>query len=122
MAKVTDICRDIERLNPAMKAKTLQLLDLCRKEGLNVHVFETYRTAERQAWLYANKRSKLKTAGMHGKGLAVDLVFKDAKGNWSWDEKKFNYKRVAEISKSIGLTPGYFWPRFHDGAHHQLGK
>jgi hypothetical protein len=99
-----------------------ELIRLCRIEELNVYVFETYRTPQRQAWLYANGRSKLKTAGMHGKGLAVDIVFKDAKGRWSWDEKKFNYRRVAEISKSIGLTPGYYWPRFHDGAHHQLGR
>jgi len=88
--KPTDTINDLNLLNPILKEKILQLLELCKKEGLNVEVFETYRTPERSNLLY-NKGTGVKAGySYHNYGLACDIVFKDAKNKWTWISKDWD--------------------------------
>lgn len=53
MANETKACRDIGALLPAAQAACRAFLAECEKEGLPVLITETYRTQERQDYLYA---------------------------------------------------------------------
>lgn len=56
------------------------------KETLNLEVFETKRSKERQKECLKKKTSKT-LKSKHLLGLAVDIVYKGDKG-WSWDMKR----------------------------------
>jgi len=95
-----------------------ELLELCHNEGLNIYIFETYRSEERSNTLYKKGTGVRGGYSFHNYGLAVDFVFKDNKGNWSWSNK-YNWKRFGELAKSVGFTWGGDWTRM-DLAHVQL--
>ena len=58
MANETKACRDIGALLPAAQAACRAFLAECEKEGLPVLITETYRTQERQDYLYAQGRTR----------------------------------------------------------------
>lgn len=112
MNEPIEISRNINLLFPPFRESILQGIQLAHAEGLMVHVFEAWRSIERQAFLYTQGRSapgKIVTnakpgLSFHSYGLAVDLVF-DSKPEtpgvqWTWAG---NYKRVAEIMASLGI-------------------
>ena len=105
-------------LYPPLNRAIGNLLHEARKKGLNVDVFETFRSPERQVKLYNEGRSKIKAGGYHQFGLAADLVLKDAKGNWTWDNPK-GYDLLATLAVREGLDPGHFWKSFKDSPHMQ---
>jgi peptidoglycan L-alanyl-D-glutamate endopeptidase CwlK len=89
--------------------------------GVRCDIFEGYRNPQRQAWLYSQGRDgkpgKIVTnakewESWHNFSLAVDIVFKDERGNWTW---KGNYNKVEEVFMAHGLERG---PRF-EHAHFQ---
>ena len=58
MSDVTVTIRDISGLTPsAQKACNLFMAE-CKKQGLNVLITETYRSQERQDYLYAQGRTR----------------------------------------------------------------
>lgn len=100
---------------------------------LEVKVFEALRSEERQAWLYAqgrtrpgNKVTNAKSArtSWHGYGLAVDVVHRtkfwspygtDNAKNEAW------FKAVASVFKKHGCNWGGDWNK-PDTPHMQWGK
>ena len=58
MANETKACRDIGALLPAAQAACRAFLAACEREGLDVLITETYRTQERQDYLYAQGESR----------------------------------------------------------------
>jgi peptidoglycan L-alanyl-D-glutamate endopeptidase CwlK len=85
------ISRDLDQLAPFVKSRVIMALNDCHDQRINVHVFEGYRTPERQQWLYEAGRDR---AGIivtkarpwqsaHQFGLAVDLAFGGDKA-WTW--------------------------------------
>ena len=61
MANETKACRDIGALLPAAQAACRAFLRECEREGLDVLITETYRTQERQDYLYAQGRTRAGT-------------------------------------------------------------
>ena len=61
MANETKACRDIGALLPAAQAACRAFLRECEREGLAVLITETYRTQERQDYLYAQGRTRAGT-------------------------------------------------------------
>jgi peptidoglycan L-alanyl-D-glutamate endopeptidase CwlK len=120
----------LKDINKNLAERVEKLLIEAKKQGLNVYIFHSYRSFEKQNKLYAQGRTTpgpevTKARGglsWHNYGLAVDIVFKDSKGNWSWDEKKFNYNQLGKIGKSFGLSWGGDWkpPTKPDKPHFQL--
>lgn len=103
---------DISKLHPAIRDKVTAIQKQLNKEGIDFHVFEAFRTPERQAILRA-KRPKVTWVGpwgsIHQYGLAVDFVLK-IKGKWSWDDQGAEAKhwdRMHELAKENGMTPLY---------------
>lgn len=115
---VNTVCRDVSLLHPVVIKNVEAILAQCAKEGLKVGVFETFRHIERQKMLVATNKSKTMNS-YHCLGLAVDIVFKDAKGAWTWEAPKKSWDRLASIFQANGmfsLWANYGW----DGPHCEL--
>jgi len=109
---------DMDMLYPPFRILVAELIYRARKAGLNVEVYETYRSVARQIKLWALGRTKLKKRSMHHYGIAADIVFKTKKGYWTWVG---DWDKLIEIaSKELGLECGGNWSRFKDYNHFQL--
>ena len=117
--------KDLNRLHPKVKELAEKLLEKCKEEGLNIGISETYRTVERQDYLYEQGRTRAGSiityargsskSSYHQWGLAFD-VFQNIRG------KEYDLgvlKRVGEIGESIGLEWGGRFKGFVDTPHFQ---
>ena len=109
---VTKTCRDISELTPnAQKACNLFMAE-CKKQGLNVLITETYRSQERQDYLYAQGRTRKGNKvtwtrySRHTSRRAWDIC-KNLKGHEYTDTEFFN--KCGEIARSLGITWGGDW-------------
>jgi len=117
--EVQTICRNISNLAPFIVVRLTAALDECHAMGYEVAVFESYRSPERQQWLYDQGRTrdgKIITnarpyESFHQYGLAVDIVgYHNKKWDWSID-----YDKVTEVFKRHGFKPLKF-----EKAHFQI--
>lgn len=115
--RTTNIISDISLLYPPFSFSIIKLFAEACKFGLRIRVFETYRSKERQASLYQQGRTKIKTNGMHHFGVAADVVYRDSKNNPIW---KGDWKKLGQIGKKIGLYWGGDWKDFVDSPHFQF--
>jgi len=106
---------DPAALHPLFREKALELLDRLAAEGVPFRLFEGFRSAERQQYLYAQGRTRpgpivtkaRPWASYHQYGLAGDFVIFE-KGAWSWDARGVRmryWKRLQEAGKQLGLEP-----------------
>lgn len=112
MSDVYTACRDVSELTPnAQKACNL-FLQKCEESGLNVLVTETYRSQERQNYLYEQGRSrsgKIVTwtkNSRHTSRRAWDIC-QNVKGK-EYSDSGF-FKACGDIAKSLGITWGGTW-------------
>ena len=115
--------RDLADLRPDVRVNVEALLEMCKKQGLNVLITQTVRDNEYQAYLYAQGRTRpgaiitnSRTTTFHGKGLAVDFC-RNIKGH-EYDDAGF-FRNVATIAKHIGFSWGGDWTSFVDMPHLQ---
>lgn len=116
-------CSDIEQLHPLLREVVVGgVLPMAKAAGLRVEVFETWRSDPRQYDLFRKGASHLKTAGVHGKRIAVDVVFIDAAGRWTWRPEggMDAWLELGQIGKDCGLFWGGDWRRLVDCPHFQL--
>jgi len=114
--------RDLTKLYPVLRDRVEQLLAQAQDEGLNVAVFEAYRSFEEQQERYDRGTTRARPGySWHQYGLACDLVFKDENGNWSWGQG-FNWQRLGEIGKGLGLEWGGDWTVLLDMPHFELRR
>jgi hypothetical protein len=119
--------RDVNKLAPKFRKAVLAAVASCVLRGLDVFVFETYRSPELQALYYArgrtiippekpvtNARSNLYS--WHGYGLAVDVISR-SKG---WDQPEDWWSAVAQEFEMEGCKWGGNW-RQRDMPHQQFG-
>jgi len=117
--------RDIKDLHPKVQAKVSELLARCRKEGLDVLIYSTYRDIESQNELYAQGRTKAGKIVTNSKGgqsyhnyrVAFDFV-PMFNGKPLWNDTKAITK-VGEIGESIGLSWAGRWKSFKELLHFQ---
>lgn len=106
---------DLQDLHPIIRQIVPGLIRELNADGHPFDVFEGFRTPQRQAYLYAQGRTRPGTivtrakpwTSYHQYGLAVDLVLRP-KGVWSWDtsgKRAASWKRMHELGKSAGLEP-----------------
>ena len=115
--------RDLADLRPDVRVNVEALLEMCKKQGLNVLITQTVRDNEYQAYLYAQGRTRpgsivtnSRTTTFHGKGLAVDFC-RNIKGH-EYDDASF-FLNVAIIAKHMGFSWGGDWKSFVDYPHLQ---
>lgn len=121
---VTKMVRDISALSPeAQKACNLFMAE-CKKRGLKVLITETYRSQERQNYLYEQGRTrpgKVVTwtkKSRHTSRRAWDIC-KNKKGEEYSDESFF--KACGDVAAELGITWGGTW-KTPDTPHFEVSE
>lgn len=121
---VPQIQNDIRLLAPVMAARTGEALNRCHRKGFDAIVYETRRSAELQAYYYAQGRTRPGIIvtnvsnplyGWHYYGLAIDVISK--KHQWSYPPGWL--EGVSQIFEDCGLDWGGRWRR-PDLPHYQF--
>lgn len=112
---------DLNLLAPFFYVKVQAILVEAKVRGLDLMVFETYRSQQRQEQLFRQGATKLRKVGVHHFGLAADIV-KLIDGEPSW---KGSFALLGELARVHGLIWGGDWGTpnvkhtFIDGVHVQ---
>src|SRR3990167_3067368 len=119
------IVNDPMLLYPPFREKIRRLIVIAVESGLQVVLFESYRSQRRQLALFKQRKTKLKTNGMHFYGVAADVVFRTVGGGWTWTPAPGGaggamWKRLGQIGKDLGLVWGGDWKGLVDCPHFQL--
>jgi hypothetical protein len=96
---------DINLLEPVTRQLVEAIIAAAKAKGIEVMVFETYRSQARQTLLFKKKATKLKTVGVHHFGLACDIV-KSVNGDPSW---KGDFSFLGKLAHSHKLIWGGDW-------------
>lgn len=119
--------RDLTLLAPGMRRAVEAVVAEMQGAGWDPWVFECNRTAERQAWIYAQGRTRpgkvvTKAAShlqsWHGHGLAVDIIDRQK----HWDATPGFWSALGAACRRHGLTWGGDWASFPDRPHCQWGE
>jgi hypothetical protein len=108
-------------LEPATRLLVERLVTSAKQMGIDLMVFETYRSQERQQALFECGATKLRAVGVHHYGLACDIV-RVVSGEPCW---KGDFTFLGQLAQSCGLIWGGDWgaPRikhsFVDSVHVQ---
>jgi len=102
--------RDIKLLAPQFYEMVDAVIIDLKSMGLDAGIYEGFRSLERQQHLWESGRSRpgpiLTNAkpgqSAHNFGLGADIVG-NVDGKWTWDVKRFDYKKMLEIYKSHGI-------------------
>jgi peptidoglycan LD-endopeptidase CwlK len=103
--------RTLNALHPLFHKPFDQWLEATRAAGFNILVYETFRTPERQKYLYAIGRTiapigRVVTYTLdscHRYGIAADIVPLDAKGRAMWNGYDRLYKAVPPSAYGLEL-------------------
>ncbi|MGE6515946.1 M15 family metallopeptidase [Lysinibacillus sphaericus] len=124
MTSVTTTCRDLAELLPAAQTACRLLFQECYKAGIkNIFITETYRSRERQKYLYAQGRTRPEQIvtwttlnSNHKSRLAWDIAVGPPQS--LYDVTTLN--RVGAISKKIGIEWGGTWTNAIDRPHFEV--
>ena len=129
---------NVPGLHPRLADAVTKILVEAKARGLSIGLYSGLRTWMAQDKLYelgrsvknpdgatgANPRGNIVTktvAGFswHNYGMAVDMVFKDSKGNWTWDKTPEQWEEIGKIGEMFGLVWGGRW-KMKDYPHFEL--
>lgn len=104
--------RELAKLHPVMRAATEAVLADLKTQNVPFAAFEVYRHPARQAWLYAQGRTRSGPivtkaqpwTSYHQYGLAVDFVLLLGSG-WSWDDSGARAQWWAQLHQ-VGIRHG----------------
>ncbi|KXL53389.1 peptidoglycan L-alanyl-D-glutamate endopeptidase CwlK precursor [Anaerotignum neopropionicum] len=124
MSDITKACRDIKELSPLAQIACNLFMEECKKAGLNVCITETYRSGDRQVWLYEQGRTRAGNIvtwtknSKHTGRMAWDIC-KNVKGQEYSDSAFFS--KCGEVAKRLGITWGGTWST-PDKPHFEIDK
>lgn len=126
-------------LHPKVSAAVEQTLTECHASALFCAVHCGLRTAEESERLYALGRTVANPSGKtadkpmgsivsnarawespHNYGLAVDIVFKDSKGRWTWSVPEEQWQKLGQVGKLFGFSWGGDWKTLKDRPHFEM--
>lgn len=110
---------NLDKLADNTKIKAYQLYEYCIDNQIQILIYETIRTKEKQAENVRKGASKTMKS-YHIVGQALDWVLVDSKKNALWNG--YNSKdaqKVIKYAKSIGFEWGGDWKNFYDAPHLQ---
>ena len=96
---------DASLLEPATRQLVESILSAAAHMGIEVMIYETYRSQERQQELFNQGATKLRTVGVHHYGLACDIV-RAVGGEACW---KGDFPFLGQLAHSSGLIWGGDW-------------
>lgn len=114
----------LKKLHPKVASMLRTTIVKARASGLNVALFSGLRSIEEQDKLYAIGRDPQGNVidmkaivtnakggqSYHNYGVAGDIVFKDEKGNWTWEVKDELWTKLGNIGQNASL---YWGGKFH---------
>lgn len=119
MSSPTEIIRSWDAVHPIALPLFVRLhmeLQTAFSEGATrtqFGIFETYRTPERQEYLFKKKKTKARAwQSAHQFGLGVDFVPLTSTGDWSWTDEH-DYPFLKATAERIGLLVPIAWDRVH---------
>jgi peptidoglycan L-alanyl-D-glutamate endopeptidase CwlK len=110
--EVTSACRDISELTISAQKACNLFLEECKSQGLKILITETYRSQERQNYLYAQGRTRKGNIvtwtknSRHTSRRAWDIC-QNIKGQ-EYSNTNF-FKQCGKIAKELGITWGGDW-------------
>jgi len=123
MTSVTTTCRDLAELLPTAQTACRLLFQECYKAGIkNIFITETYRSQERQKYLYAQGRTRpgqivtWTLDSNHKSRLAWDIAVGSPQS--LYDVVTLN--RVGAIARKLGMTWGGDWIGSIDRPHFEV--
>lgn len=109
---------DLNSLHPYFRDKIVELIHLCKKQGIELAVVESFRTHAKQSEYFGMGRKYTRSKGgksKHQYGLAVDVVpVVDSIAVW---DNTTLWKRIGVIGEKLGLRWGGRWRAPYDPAH-----
>jgi hypothetical protein len=96
---------DTSLLEPMARQLVDKLVTSAHQMGIELMVYETYRSQDRQQELFNNGATKLRTVGVYHYGLACDIV-RVIGGEPSW---KGDFSFLGQLAHSCGLIWGGDW-------------
>lgn len=114
--------------HPVVRESALEMIKRAYKEGINVQISEGHRSYKRQNKLYAQGRTKSGNIvtnarggqSWHNFGIAIDFFLTNHTGSTAVWTVNSNWRRVAQIGKSLGFEWGGDWTSFKDYPHLQM--
>lgn len=108
----TEVCKDVGELTPLAQVACGLFIQRCKEKGLNIRITETYRSQERQNYLYEQGRTRSGKVvtwthnSRHTSRRAWDIC-KNAKGH-EYDDPSF-FKQCGSVAKELGIIWGGIW-------------
>jgi len=96
---------DPSLLEPMTRRLVESLVASARQMSIELMIYETFRSRERQQDLFTHGATKLATVGVHHYGLACDVV-RVVGGEPSW---KGDFTFLGQLAHSFGLIWGGDW-------------
>lgn len=108
--------RDIDLLHPEMARRAKEFIRQANEQGINILVYDTYRSIDYQNKLYDEGKTRVKGGrSPHNFGLSFEAVPLIAgKPTWSYSENKDQWDRLGKIAKEVGLVWGGDNTRFKE--------
>jgi len=100
---------DPSLLEPVTRQLVERLVSTSKNMGIDLMIYETYRSQARQLALFNSGASKLRTVGVHHYGLACDIV-RTVGGEPCW---KGDFTFLGQLAQSCGLIWGGDWGAPH---------
>lgn len=101
----TDPISDLSLLEPITRAAVEAIISEAAANGIDLMVFETYRSQELQEIYFDRGVTKLRKVGVHHFGLAADIV-KVVNGEPSWDG---DFSFLGTLAEKFDLIWGGDW-------------
>lgn len=130
MVDVTTTCRDISELTGIAQTACRLLFQECFKAGIkDIFITETYRSQERQAYLYAQGRTRLYDSKGNKLPVVTWTLDSNHKSRRAWDiavaPPKDLYhidtlSKVGAIARKLGITWGGDWKGNIDRPHFEI--
>jgi hypothetical protein len=96
---------NLKLLEPTTRSLVQQVIASAGQMGIELMVYETYRSQQRQQELFTHGASKLQNVGVHHFGLACDIV-RVIGGEPSW---KGDFTFLGQLARSSALIWGGDW-------------
>lgn len=122
---VTTTCRDIDELLKVAQIAIRLFFQECKKAGISIFVTETYRSQERQKYLYAQGRTRPGNIvtwtldSNHKSRLAWDIGASTLNGNTNIYNTNI-IKKAGAIAVKLGITWGGTWTKNLDYPHFEV--
>ncbi len=100
---------DPSLLESATRQLVEDIVSAASRRGIELMIYETYRSQERQQELFNQGATRLRTVGVHHYGLACDIL-RVVNGEPSW---KGDFSFLGQLAQSSGLIWGGDWGAPH---------